>query len=42
MALAVQRMSNFDSADLIYGEALFSELGITKEALDAVGEVEFE
>ena len=42
LSLAAQRMSNFDSADLISGEALFSELGITKDALDAVGEVEFE
>ena len=40
--LANERMQNFNSANLIPSEALYKELGITKEDLDAIGEVEFE
>ena len=42
LSLANERMQNFNSANLIPGEALYKELGITKEDLDAIGEVEFE
>ena len=42
LSLANERMQNFNSANLITGEALYKELGITKEDLDAIGEVEFE
>lgn len=42
LSLANERMQNFDSSNLISAEELYKELGITKEDLDAVGEVEFE
>ena len=42
LSLANERMQNFNSANLIPSEALYKELGITKEDLDAIGEVEFE
>ena len=42
LSLANERMQNFDSENLISSEALYKELGITKEDLDAIGEVEFE
>lgn len=42
LSLANERMQNFNSTNLIPGEALYKELGITKEDLDAIGEVEFE
>ena len=40
--LANERMKNFDPKSLVYGEELYKELGITKDDLDAIGEVEFE
>lgn len=42
LSLANERMQNFNSANLIPSEALYKELGITKEDLAAIGEVEFE
>ena len=42
LSLANERMQNFNSANLIPSEALYKELGITKDDLDAIGEVEFE
>ena len=42
LSLANERMQNFNSANLIPSEALYKELGIKKEDLDAIGEVEFE
>ena len=42
LSLANERMQNFNSANLIPSEALYKELGITKEDLDAIGEVELE
>ena len=42
LSIANERMQNFNSTNLIPGEALYKELGITKEDLDAIGEVEFE
>ena len=42
LTLANERITSFDSSKLIESEKLFEELGITKEDLDSVGEVEFE
>ena len=42
LSLANERMQNFNSENLISSETLYKELGITKEDLDAIGEVEFE
>ena len=42
LTLANARMQNFNKDNLVSGEKLYKELGITKEDLDAVGEVEFE
>ncbi len=42
LTLANARMQNFNKDNLVSGEKLYEELGITKEDLDAVGEVEFE
>lgn len=42
LSLANERMQNFNSANLIPSEALYKELGITKDDLDAIGEVELE
>ena len=42
LSLANERMQNFNSENLISSEALYKELGITKEDLDVIGEVEFE
>ncbi len=42
LALAAERMANFDPATLIPEEKVWDRLGITDEDLDAVGEVEFE
>ena len=42
LTLANQRMAQFDPAAAISGEDVYSSLGITKEALDNCGEVEFE
>ena len=39
---ADERMQNFNPANLISGEELYKDLGITKADLDAIGEVEFE
>lgn len=42
LTLANARMQNFNKDNLVSGEKLYEELGITKEDLDAVDEVEFE
>ena len=42
LSLANERMRNFDTSNLIEGEKLYEELGITTEDLDAIDEVEFE
>lgn len=42
LTLANARMQNFNKDNLVSGEKLYEKLGITKEDLDAVGEVEFE
>lgn len=42
LSTANERMQNFNPDKLISSEDLYKELGITKEALEAVGEVEFE
>ncbi len=42
LSLANEGMQNFNPANLISGEDLYKELGITEEDLDAIGEVEFE
>lgn len=42
LTVANARMQNFNKDNLVSGEKLYEELGITKEDLDAVGEVEFE
>lgn len=36
------RMQNFNKDSLISGKELYEELGITKEELDSIGEVEIE
>ena len=42
LSLAVERMEHYDPSKLISEEEIDSELGITQEELDSVGEVEFE
>ena len=42
LSMANERMQNFNSENLIYSDDLYKELGITKDDLDAIGEVEFE
>ena len=42
LSLAVERMEHYDPSKLISEEEMDSELGITQEELDSVGEVEFE
>ena len=42
LSIANERMQNFNQTNLISSENLYKELGITKEDLDAIGEVEFE
>ena len=42
LSIANERMQSFNPDKLISSEDLYKELGITKEALEAVGEVEFE
>ena len=42
LSIAVERMEHFDPSTLISEEEMDRELGITQEALDSVGEVEFE
>lgn len=42
LSLATERMANFDPAATVSAEALYKELGISQEDMDAVGEVEIE
>ena len=42
LAIAAERMAHFDPATAIPGEEVYSSLGITREDIDACGEVEFE
>ena len=42
LTVANARMQNFNKDSLISGKELYEELGITKEDLDSIGEVEFE
>ena len=42
LTLANARMQNFSKDNLVSGEKLYEELGITQKDLDAAGEVEFE
>ena len=42
LSLATERMANFDPAATVSAEALYKELGISHEDVDAVGEVEIE
>lgn len=42
LTAANARMQNFNKDSLISGKELYEELGITKEELDSIGEVEIE
>ena len=42
LSLATERMAHFDPATALDAEEVYRSLGITKEELDACGEVEFE
>lgn len=42
LAVAAERIQHFDPASVISADELYKDLGITKEDLDAVGEVEIE
>ncbi len=42
LTVANARMQNFNKDSLVSGKELYEELGITKEDLDSIGEVEFE
>lgn len=42
LAVAAERMQHFDPESVISADELYKDLGITKEDLDAVGEVEIE
>ena len=42
LTVANARMQNFNKDSLISGKELYEELGITKEDLDSIGEVEIE
>ena len=42
LSLATERMAHFDPATAFDAEEVYRSLGITKEELDACGEVEFE
>ena len=42
LTVANARMQNFNKDSLISGKELYEELGITKEELDSIGEVEIE
>ena len=42
LTIATERMAHFDPAATISGEDVYSSLGITREDIDACGEVEFE
>lgn len=42
LTMAVDRMSDYDPSTLISEEEMDKRLGITREDLDAIGDVEFE
>lgn len=42
LTVANARMQNFNKDSLVSGKELYEELGITKEELDSIGEVEIE
>ncbi|MCR5220774.1 MAG: type II toxin-antitoxin system Phd/YefM family antitoxin [bacterium] len=42
LTIAIERMANADSSSLITEEEMDKRLGITREELDSIGEVEFE
>ena len=42
LTAANARMQNFNKDSLVSGKELYEELGITKEDLDSIGEVEIE
>lgn len=42
LTMAVERMADFDPSTLISEEEMDKRLGITKEELDSIGDVEFE
>lgn len=42
LTIASERMAHFDPETAISAEELYKELGITREELDSVGEVEIE
>ena len=42
LSLAAERMADFDPTATVSAEALYKELGISQEDMDAVGEVEIE
>ena len=42
LTMAIERMANADSSALITEEEMDQRLGITREELDSIGEVEFE
>ncbi|MGN0692277.1 MAG: type II toxin-antitoxin system Phd/YefM family antitoxin [Oscillospiraceae bacterium] len=42
LTIASERMSHYDPETTVSAEELYKELGITREALDSVGEVEIE
>ena len=42
LAIATERMAKYDSEAVLSADAVYAELGIDKESLDAIGEVEFE
>ena len=42
LTMANARMQNFNKDSLVSGKELYEELGITKEDLDSIGEVEIE
>ena len=42
LTIAAERMDHFNPADAVSGEDVYRSLGITREDIDACGEVEFE
>ena len=42
LAIASERMANYDSSTLIPEEKVWERLGITQEDIDSIGEVEIE
>ena len=42
LTMAIERMANADSSALITEEEMDQRLGITREELDSIGDVEFE